>query len=94
MPTDPPDALIGLTLADLAVGRSARRTSPVPPRAFDLAAAMTGLPPFYPLDGPPTADEALLLLQGYAFRTDRSIDDIAYDIVHRRLPTDELREAP
>ena len=39
-------------------------------------------------------DEALLLLQDYAFRTDRSIDDIAYDIVHRRLPTDELREAP
>ena len=61
MPTDAPDALIGLTMADLFLGRRVGRTGPVPPRAFDLAAAVTGLPPFYPLDGPPTADEALLL---------------------------------
>lgn len=61
MPTDAPDALIGLTAAELAPGRRASRTGPVPPRAFDLAAAVAGLPPFYPLDGPPTADEALLL---------------------------------
>ncbi|GAA0594238.1 bifunctional enoyl-CoA hydratase/phosphate acetyltransferase [Craurococcus roseus] len=61
MPTDAPDALIGLTAAELLPGRRASRTGRVPPRAFDLAAAVTGLPPFYPLDGPPTADEALLL---------------------------------
>ena len=83
--------ITGLLAEDTVFGVAADGPSWLDSPAAEARSAVVIAMGMLNIDLEVTTHDALTLLRARAYATDRSVDDVAADLVHHRIPTDEFR---